>query len=169
MADLNSCNSSYDNCGIPRYEYCCPNGCCFSQTPQPPGCPIFPPTCGGGGVTGPTGPTGQTGATGATGPTGPTGPTGATGVTGPTGPTGAAGATGATGPTGPTGATGPTGPTGATGPTGPTGATGATGPTGTVTPAEAVADLAADASLPTVITSFNELLGSLREAGLLGS
>ena len=136
MADLNSCNSSYDNCGIPRYEYCCPNGCCFSQTPQPPGCPIFPPTCGGGGVTGPTGPTG---------------------------------ATGATGPTGPTGATGPTGPTGATGPTGPTGATGATGPTGTVTPAEAVADLAADASLPTVITSFNELLGSLREAGLLGS
>ena len=130
MADLNSCNSSYDNCGIPRYEYCCPNGCCFSQTPQPPGCPIFPPTCGGGGVTGPTGPTG---ATGATGPTGPTGPTGATGATGPTG------------------------------------ATGATGPTGTVTPAEAVADLAADASLPTVITSFNELLGSLREAGLLGS
>ena len=106
MADLNSCNSSYDNCGIPRYEYCCPNGCCFSQTPQPPGCPIFPPTCGGGGVTGPTG---------------------------------------------------------------PTGATGATGPTGTVTPAEAVADLAADASLPTVVTSFNELLGSLREAGLLGS
>ena len=106
MADLNSCNSSYDNCGIPRYEYCCPNGCCFSQTPQPPGCPIFPPTCGGGGVTGPTG---------------------------------------------------------------PTGATGATGPTGTGTPAEAVADLAADASLPTVITSFNELLGSLREAGLLGS
>lgn len=133
MADLNSCNSSYDNCGIPRYEYCCPNGCCFSQTPQPPGCPIFPPTCGGGGVTGPTGPTGATGATGATGPTGPTGPTGATGATGPTG------------------------------------ATGATGPTGTVTPAEAVADLAADASLPTVITSFNELLGSLREAGLLGS
>ena len=130
MADLNSCNSSYDNCGIPRYEYCCPNGCCFSQTPQPPGCPIFPPTCGGGGVTGPTGPTG------------------------------------ATGPTGPTGATGPTGPTGATG---ATGATGPTGPTGTVTPAEAVADLAADASLPTVITSFNELLGSLREAGLLGS
>ena len=142
MADLNSCNSSYDNCGIPRYEYCCPNGCCFSQTPQPPGCPIFPPTCGGGGVTG------------------PTGPTGATGATGPTGPTGATGATGATGPTGPTGATGATGPTGATG---------ATGPTGTVTPAEAVADLAADASLPTVITSFNELLGSLREAGLLGS
>ncbi len=133
MVDLNSCNSSYDNCGIPRYEYCCPNGCCFSQTPQPPGCPIFPPTCGGGGVTGPTGPTGATGATGATGPTGPTGPTGATGATGPTG------------------------------------ATGATGPTGTVTPAEAVADLAADASLPTVITSFNELLGSLREAGLLGS
>lgn len=130
MADLNSCNSSYDNCGIPRYEYCCPNGCCFSQTPQPPGCPIFPPTCGGGGVTGPTGPTGPIGATG---PTGPTGPTGATGATGPTG------------------------------------ATGATGPTGTVTPAEAVADLAADASLPTVITSFNELLGSLREAGLLGS
>ena len=145
MADLNSCNSSYDNCGIPRYEYCCPNGCCFSQTPQPPGCPIFPPTCGGGGVTGPTGPTGPTGATGATGATGPTGATGATG------------------------ATGPTGPTGATGATGPTGATGATGPTGTVTPAEAVADLAADASLPTVITSFNELLGSLREAGLLGS
>lgn len=136
MADLNSCNSSYDNCGIPRYEYCCPNGCCFSQTPQPPGRPIFPPTCGGGGVTGPTGPTG------ATGPTGPTGATGATGATGPTGPTGATGATGATGPT---------------------------GPTGTVTPAEAVTDLAADASLPTVITSFNELLGSLREAGLLGS
>ena len=160
MADNRNCsNQDYLNAYLypntARYEYCCDNGCCFSEPaggfPQPPRPPVPPVPSG---VTGPTGPTGETGATG------PTGPTGATGVTGPTGPTG---------PTGETGATGPTGPTGATGAVGATGPTGPTGPTGTVTPAEAVANLATNAPLPTVITRFNELLGTLREAGFLST
>ena len=133
MADQrNCCNQEYLYPRMARYEYCCDNGCCFSEMP---GRPVFPPPIPpSGGITGPTGPTG------ATGPTGPTG---------------------ATGPTGPTGATGPTGPTGATGPTGPTGAA------GTITPAGAVANLTDEDTLAVVITRFNELLGSLREAGLL--
>ena len=148
MADQrNCCNQEYLYPRMARYEYCCDNGCCFSEMP---GRPVFPPPIPpSGGITGPTGPIGPTGPTGATGPTGPTG------ATGPTGPTGA------TGPTGPTGATGPTGPTGATGPTGPTGAA------GTITPAGAVANLTDEDTLAVVITRFNELLGSLREAGLL--
>ena len=121
MADQrNCCNQEYLYPGMARYEYCCDNGCCFSEMP---GRPVFPP---------------------------PIPPSG--GITGPTGPIG---------PTGPTGATGPTGPTGATGPTGPTGAA------GTITPAGAVANLADEDTLAVVITRFNELLGSLREAGLL--
>lgn len=121
MADQrNCCNQEYLYPGMARYEYCCDNGCCFSEMP---GRPVFPP---------------------------PIPPSG--GITGPTGPTGS---------TGPTGATGPTGPTGATGPTGPTGAA------GTITPAGAVANLADEDTLAVVITRFNELLGSLREAGLL--
>ena len=121
MADQrNCCNQEYLYPRMARYEYCCDNGCCFSEMP---GRPVFPP---------------------------PIPPSG--GITGPTGPIG---------PTGPTGATGPTGPTGATGPTGPTGAA------GTITPAGAVANLADEDTLATVITRFNELLGSLREAGLL--
>ena len=76
---------------------------------------------------------------------------------GPTGPAGAAGAIGPTGPTGPTGAEG------AIGPTGPA------GPAGAVTPAEAVANLAAGATQEEVIARFNELLGALRGAGLLAN
>ena len=112
MADQrNCCNQEYLYPRMARYEYCCDNGCCFSEMP---GRPVFPP---------------------------PIPPSG--GITGPTGPIG------------------PTGPTGATGPTGPTGAA------GTITPAGAVANLADEDTLAVVITRFNELLGSLREAGLL--
>ena len=123
------CPSSYENCGIPRYEYCC-GGCCFTELPPHSGGPAYPPcpsVCGSGG---PTGPTGPAGAAGAIGPTGPTGPTGATGAIGPTGPA---------------------------------------GPAGAVTPAEAVANLAAGATQEEVIARFNELLGALRGAGLLAN
>ena len=120
------CPSSYENCGIPRYEYCC-GGCCFTELPPHSGGPAYPPcpnVCG------------------SVGPTGPTGPAGAIG---PTGPTGATGAEGAIGPTGPA------------------------GPAGAVTPAEAVANLAAGATQEEVIARFNELLGALRGAGLLAN
>ena len=82
------CPSSYENCGIPRYEYCC-GGCCFTELPPHSGGPAYPPcpnVCGSVGPTGPTGPAG------AIGPTGPTGPAGAAGAIGPTGPAGPAGA-----------------------------------------------------------------------------
>lgn len=123
------CPSSYENCGIPRYEYCC-GGCCFTELPPHSGGPAYPPcpsVCG------------------SVGPTGPTGPAGAAGAIGPTGPTGATGAEGAIGPTGPA------------------------GPAGAVTPAEAVANLAAGATQEEVIARFNELLGALRGAGLLAN
>ena len=138
------CPSSYENCGIPRYEYCC-GGCCFTELPPHSGGPAYPPCPNVCGSVGPTGPTGPTGAAGAIGPTGPTGPAGAAGAIGPTGPTGPAGAAGAIGPTGPT------------------------GPAGAVTPAEAVANLAAGATQEEVIARFNELLGALRGAGLLAN
>ena len=76
------CPSSYENCGIPRYEYCC-GGCCFTELPPHSGGPAYPPcpnVCGSVGPTGPTGPAG------AIGPTGPTGPAGAAGAIGPTAP-----------------------------------------------------------------------------------
>ena len=91
--------SSYENCGIPRYEYCC-GGCCFTELPPHSGGPAYPPcpnVCG------------------SVGPTGPAGPAGA------------------------------------------------------VTPAEAVANLAAGATQEEVIARFNELLGALRGAGLLAN
>ena len=138
------CPSSYENCGIPRYEYCC-GGCCFTELPPHSGGPAYPPCPNVCGSVGPTGPTGPTGAAGAIGPTGPTGPAGAAGAIGPTGPTGPAGAAGAIGPTGPT------------------------GPAGAVTPAEAVANLAPGATQEEVIARFNELLGALRGAGLLAN
>ena len=97
------CPSSYENCGIPRYEYCC-GGCCFTELPPHSGGPAYPPcpnVCGSVGPTGPTGPAG------AIGPTGPAGAAGAIGPTGPTGPAGAAGAIGPTGPAGPAGAVTP--------------------------------------------------------------
>ena len=77
--------------------------------------------------------------------------------------------TGITGPIGPTGATGPVGPTGATGEIGPIGPTGPTGADAVITPAAAVADLPATATIDDVITSFNELLASLRAAGFLAT
>ena len=138
------CPSSYENCGIPRYEYCC-GGCCFTELPPHSGGPAYPPCPSVCGSVGPTGPTGPAGAAGAIGPTGPTGPAGAAGAIGPTGPTGPAGAEGAIGPTGPA------------------------GPAGAVTPAEAVANLAAGATQEEVIARFNELLGALRGAGLLAN
>ena len=123
------CPSSYENCGIPRYEYCC-GGCCFTELPPHSGGPAYPPCPNVCGSVGPTGPTGPTGAAGAIGPTGPTGPAGAAGAIGPTGPA---------------------------------------GPAGAVTPAEAVANLAAGATQEEVIARFNELLGALRGAGLLAN
>lgn len=135
---------------------------------------------------------GPRGATGATGPIGPTGPAGGDadtivvadtitgdpgtpasvtdevigtthnltftipqGVTGPTGPAGEQGEVGATGPIGPTGETGPIGPTGPA------------GEDAVITPGTAVADLLPTDDLTTVITRFNDLLASLRAAGLL--
>ena len=145
---------------------------------------------GATGVTGPTGPTGITGPTGVTGPTGPTGATGLTGLTGVTGPTGLAASvvvgTTDTGEPGtaalvtnsgtetnavldfviPRGATGSTGPAGVTGATGPAGATGATGPEGAITPAAAVPDVE-ELTPEEVGTTLNQLLASLRAAGLL--
>lgn len=98
---------------------------------------------------------------GPTGPAGPAGPSGSQGIQGPVGPTGPIGLTGPTGPTGPTGATGATGATGETGPIGPAGAD------ATITPGAAVADLDGGAQLAQVITSFNQLLASLRTAGVI--
>ena len=60
-------------------------------------------------------------------------------------------------------------PTGITGPIGPTGPTGATGADAVITPAAAVADLPATATLDEAIVSFNELLASLRAAGFLAT
>ena len=60
-------------------------------------------------------------------------------------------------------------PTGITGPIGPTGPTGATGADAVITPAAAVADLPATATLAEAIVSFNELLASLRAAGFLAT
>ena len=76
---------------------------------------------------------------------------------------------GPAGATGATGATGPAGATGATGPTGPAGATGATGPAGAVTAGPAVADIPSNSSIDVVITAFNQLLASLRQAGVIQS
>ena len=73
-----------------------------------------------------------------------------------TGPTGPAGEVGAVGPTGPTG---PAGEAGAVGPTGPTGPAGAS-----PEPAASVADAT---GADDIVARFNELLNSLREAGLL--
>ena len=71
------------------------------------------------------------------------------------------------GPMGPPGPRGPQGFPGYPGPQGETGAAGpqgATGPAGTVTPAAAVANATGTED---VVTQFNLLLNSLREAGLL--
>ena len=92
---------------------------------------------------------------------GETGPQGATGPAGPQGPAGETGATGPQGAVGPQGPRGETGPQGATGPAGPQGPA---GPAGTVTPAAAVANATGTED---VVTQFNLLLNSLREAGLL--
>ena len=58
---------------------------------------------------------------------------------------------------------------GPTGPAGVTGATGATGPAGAVTAGPAVADIPANSSIDVVITAFNQLLASLRQAGVIQS
>ena len=78
---------------------------------------------------------------------------------------------GPTGPTGPQGIPGPDGATGPTGPAGAAGATGPTGPTGPVTPGTAVENIAtpASASAEDVANKLNELLDSLRTAGIIES
>ena len=70
---------------------------------------------------------------------------------------------------GPTGPAGPMGPAGPIGLRGPAGATGATGPAGAVTAGPAVADIPSNSSIDVVITAFNQLLASLRQAGVIQS
>lgn len=53
--------------------------------------------------------------------------------------------------------------TGAAGPTGPT------GPAGALTPGAAVANIPAGAGTPEIITKINELLASLRAAGVIAT
>ena len=153
----------------------CP-GCCCGGRPGPmgppgprgpQGFPGYPGPQGETGAAGPQGATGPAGPQGATGPAGPQGPAGETGATGPQGAVGPQGPRGETGPQGATGPAGPQGPAGETGATGPQGAVGPqgpAGPAGTVTPAAAVANATGTED---VVTQFNLLLNSLREAGLL--
>lgn len=94
---------------------------------------------------------------------GPTGPTGPAGPQGPQGVPGVQGVQGQQGPTGEIGPSGPTGPAGEIGPTGPT------GPAGEITPSAVVAPLAANASLPTAITTINAIISSLQSAGLMAT
>lgn len=58
---------------------------------------------------------------------------------------------------------------GPTGPAGPMGPAGATGPAGAVTAGPAVADIPSNSSIDVVITAFNQLLASLRQAGVIQS
>ena len=104
---------------------------------------------------------------GPAGPTGPTGPAGATGATGAAGATGAQGPAGPAGPQGPTGPAGATGATGAQGPAGPAGPTGPAGPA--ITPGPAVADEDPGAGTPELVAKINELLASLRTAGVIAT
>ena len=72
------------------------------------------------------------------------------------------------GPQGEQGPVGPQGPQGEQGPVGPQGPQGEQGEPGVVTPAEAVADAVATEATPaTNAAKINELLASLRAAGLL--
>ena len=58
---------------------------------------------------------------------------------------------------------------GTSGEQGPTGPTGPTGPAGSLTPGTAVSDLISSDNLQTVIDRFNELLASLRAAGVIST
>ena len=129
------------------------------------------------GPMGPQGIQGPTGATGATGATGPQGPQGIQGETGPQGLQGIQGIQGETGPQGPAG-TSATIAIGTVTPLDP-----GTNPTvvnsGTTTAAildfgipavtqgAAVADLEATATTEEIVTTINELLASLRTAGVI--
>ena len=102
------------------------------------------------------------------GPMGPPGPPGPRGPRGERGPMGPMGPRGIPGPPGPPGFPGPIGPTGPTGPAGEAGAVGPTGPTGpTGASPEAAASVADATGADDIVARFNELLDSLREAGLL--
>ena len=74
---------------------------------------------------------------------------------------------GPTGPAGPAGATGATGAAGAQGPAGPTGPTGPAGPA--ITPGPAVDDVDPGAGTPEIVDKINELLASLRTAGVIAT
>lgn len=52
---------------------------------------------------------------------------------------------------------------------GPTGPAGPMGPAGAVTAGPAVADIPSNSSIDVVITAFNQLLASLRQAGVIQS
>ena len=102
------------------------------------------------------------------GPAGPQGEQGIQGEQGPVGPAGPQGEQGIQGEQGPVGPAGPQGEQGIQGEQGPVGPQGPQGEPGVVTPAAAVADLAAtDATLPEVAAKVNEILAALRAAGLM--
>lgn len=72
-----------------------------------------------------------------------------------------------TGPAGPEGAAGAAGATGATGAQGPAGPTGPAGPA--ITPGPAVEDEEPGAGTPELVDKINELLASLRTAGVIAT
>ena len=61
------------------------------------------------------------------------------------------------------------GPTGPQGPIGPTSPQGPQGEAGTIVAGPAVADLDPAADAATIVTSFNALLASLRQAGVIAN
>lgn len=65
--------------------------------------------------------------------------------------------------------TAPTGPAGATGTTGEIGPTGPTGPAGALTPGVAVANIPTGSGTPEIVSKINELLASLRAAGIIAT
>ena len=86
------------------------------------------------------------------------------GTQGPVGPQGPQGEQGPVGPQGPQGEQGPAGPQGPQGEQGPVGPQ---GPAGVVTPAAAVAQLPATATLVETIATVNAIIQALQAAGLM--
>ena len=80
---------------------------------------------------------------------------------------GAQGPAGPQGPQGEQGPVGPQGPQGEQGPAGPQGPQGEQGPAGVVTPAAAVAQLPATATLVETIGTVNAIIQALQAAGLM--
>ena len=92
---------------------------------------------------------------------------GPAGPQGPVGPQGEQGLQGEQGPVGPQGPQGEQGLQGEQGPVGPQGPQGEQGPAGVVTPAAAVAQLPATATLVETIATVNAIIQALQAAGLM--